>query len=164
MADSNFLPNFIRECVSNGKITPSDMCIEAEARIDKVNQEIKRIKTLSAEKSDLYSAIRQLGGNKEKDRQEYKSWDFSIPEDKLVEHHRNLVVAICNLIEDNPEGLLMTDIRDVLDSMKLASLDDDEPVFFSIKWLLGRLIIDKNSSMRIIKGEAWDKRPNDNDK
>lgn len=163
MTESNFLPEFIAECVSNGKITPNEMCVEANDRIDNINQQIKSIKNLNTEKSNLYCAIRQLGGNKPK-VYEYKSWDFSISEDKLVKHHRDLCIAICDLIEKNPNGLLMTDIRDVLDSIKLASLEDDEPVFYAIKWLLGRCIIDKNSSMRVIKGESWDKRINDDNK
>lgn len=158
----SFLANFIAECVNDGKNSPSEMCIVAEERIEKANKEIKKIEMLRLEKVSLYSVIRQLGGNKPKEIREYKNWDFSIPEEELDERKRTLCVNICTLIEKRP--LLISEIRDTFASMKLASLEEYEDVYWAAKWLLGRDIIDKDSSMRVIKGSSWDKRPYANNK
>ncbi|KKN67660.1 hypothetical protein LCGC14_0459190 [marine sediment metagenome] len=159
----SFLANFIAECVNDGKTAPNEMCDVAEGRIKKANREIKKIEELRLEKIALYTAIRQLGG-KTDSRREYKNVDFSIPEDKLAEHYRVLCVNICDLIENNPEGLLIENVMDIFHSMKLASLEENELVYFAIKWLGGRSIIDKDSNMRLVKGDNWENRPHASNK
>jgi hypothetical protein len=157
----SFLSNFIADCVRNGKTSPNEMCLVAEERIQKVDQEMKRIEGLRTEKTNLYSAIKQLGGNKAKERIEYKNADFSIPFPKLAERYRELIVSICDLLEKEPEGMFNADILTSLSVMGIASLEDNELVFFAIKWLGGRMIIDKTDQMLVVKGSSWNKRPYD---
>ncbi|MBU0999528.1 hypothetical protein KKG24_04495, partial [Patescibacteria group bacterium] len=101
----NFLAEFIAACVGTGRNTPVEMCQMAESRIKEIDQEIKKIEILKGEKTNLYAAIRQLGGGRAKEHKEYRYIDFSIPEDKLAEHYRMLCINICNLIDNNPQGL-----------------------------------------------------------
>jgi hypothetical protein len=46
--------------------------------------------------------------------------------------------------------------------MELASLEENEQVYFAIKWLGGRSIIDKDHNLRVIKGKNWKDRPHAN--
>jgi hypothetical protein len=154
----NFLAEFIANCVTSGRNTPADMCCAAELRIKEIDNEIKRIEDLRIEKNNLYAVIRQLGGNQPKERKEYKYIDFSIPEDKLADHYRMLCASICELLDSYPNGLLISDIWNA----GLGSLEDNEQVYFAIKWLAGRFVIDKDSNMRIIKGKNWENRPHVN--
>ncbi len=155
----NFLTEFIAKCVEEGKATPAEMCQVAEERINEVNEEIKRAEELRLEKANLHGVIRQLGGSKPKELREYKNADFSIPFDKLADHYKVLCANICSVMEDDHNGLTISDLMNKFSSMGVATLEDNELVYWSIKWLGGRGIVDKDDSMCLIKGPNWEDRP-----
>ena len=155
-----FLPNFIQECLSEGKNTPAKMCEEAQERIRSLDQKIKEIEELRNERNNLYAIIRQFGGNKKK-KTEYKTIDFSVPPDKLSDLHTKICIGICDIIESIPEGVENGEIITLLESAGIASYEEQEDIFWSVKWLYGRDIISKNA-MKFIKGKSWKERPIDN--
>ncbi|MDP2683499.1 MAG: hypothetical protein Q8P20_00425 [bacterium] len=155
---SNFLATFIATCVQSGNNSTLEMCQSAQSRIKEINKDIKRIEDLREEKINLYAAIKHLGGSV-KEQKAYKYIDFSIPENQLADNYRVLCINICDIIEQNSNGLLTSDLIEELSKKELASLEDNEQLYFAIKWLAGRLIIDKDQSLNLIKGKNWDNRP-----
>jgi len=152
----NFLTEFIAKCIQEDKNSTNEMCKYAEFRVSEIDTQLEELKS---EKANLYSVIRQLGGYKPKPYNEYKNIDFSIPADKLADDYMILCINICKLIEDG-SNLTISDIMDKLSDMELIDLEDNERLYFAIKWLSGRNIIDKDNNMLLIKGLDWDKRPN----
>lgn len=150
----NYLTKFISECVKNGQNTTAEMCKKAKTEIDEINKEIdgnmQEIDKLRQKKTNLYSVIKQLGGDNDCSGKEYKNVDFSIPEDKLAKDYKILCADICKLVDKTSDGLLISEIID-----KLSFLEDNEKVYFAIKRLAGQSIIDRREDLRIVKGENW---------
>jgi len=55
--DSEFLSNFIAECVSKNKITQKDIALEAKSKISEIDTKIQEVETLKKIRSKLLDVV-----------------------------------------------------------------------------------------------------------
>ena len=156
MSDPNYIADFFKKCVSEGRNTPEEICGYANQLIQNIDESLQKMNDLRQEKTYLQGIIKQLGFNKTK-HEDKCQLDSTLSKDKLGKYWLDLCVRICDFIEQNPgvrPSKIMTNI---------GSYDEQKSIYSVIKWLGYNSIIDRDENRGLIKGSSWDDRPKKND-
>lgn len=148
--DPNYMVGFLSKCVQANKNLPEEMCEVAQERIAEIDQEMKEIENLRAEKANLKKIIKQFSKPKPK---QVQSFDWSIPKEQLTEHQKTLFSSICKFIEKNPGQTPGTIMREV------TSVEEHASVYAALKWLGTQEIIKRGEGRGIFPGQKWNERP-----
>lgn len=152
MSDPNFMVNFVKSCVANGSNTTEAMIEAAQDQIKNIDSKLKTMEALKIKKIKLQSVLKQLGTPKQ-EKQDAADWDFSLELSQMDDYRRDLMASICNYIEEHP-CCKPTEIRDAV-----ASYEEQNQIYWAIKWLSGRNVIGYDDNRSIIKGADWSSRP-----
>jgi len=137
--DSNFVSNFILECVSNGKTVQDEIVEEAKRKISEIDEKIKEVEKLKSTRSKLIDVVFSLG-NKKQPTEEVKNLNLF----KIQNQH------ICKFICDSLK-------KESLDIASLSSKYNNfnlQDILFAIKQLIENKVIIKDKDF-LIKGPEF---------
>lgn len=145
--DYDFFSQFVAECVSQKKSTPKDISSEAKIRISSIDNEIRRIESLKAERCSLLDIETLLSPAYEKTVEEDTADDSHDEDDEVV----SLNPADCGIRNDPFEVKVLSFLAEnesasVKDLVVNIGLDQKQKIFFAIKNLLssGSVVRDVN--------------------
>ncbi len=155
---NEFVNDFVDQCINSGKNNPKDIILEAQSKIDELEEKIKQIELLRSQQNNYRSVIKHLGGGDVvRKAKRPVTVDTSVSEEDLPPYIRSLCVKICSFIENNKEDITP---RMILDHC--GSLQENKAAFVALKWLHDHGIVDRKTdgmARLVIVGPKWDERP-----
>lgn len=139
--DSQFLTDFIGDCVRDGKITPDEMVITAQKEIEFINLQIRKVEDLKVRRSKLLDVISTFEKPIKSHKEEAKILTFFQIENP------HICKFICDLIKDQP----CTNKNNLVNSQF-----SQHDINFCVKQLLEHRVIAKVGES-ILRGEMFGK-------
>lgn len=138
--DSEFLSNFITDCVRNHKDCPDDIVAEAKARVARIDQQIQEVEKQKIIRSKLLDVICTF---------EQPTKSSHIEEIKALSFFKIQYPAICNRICD------LLKQNNVSIDWICDEFSPKQDVIFCIKQLLEFKIVSKTGGC-LLRGELFD--------
>lgn len=135
--DTEFVSQYIQNCVNQGILTPEEIVKEARADIEHIDELIKQAEKLKIERSKLLDVVNMFGTSKSDKSEEIRALSFF----KL--QHPEICQYICSTLKEYP-----CTIEDF--STKYPVMD----VVFCIKQLIEAKVITK-SGAHILRGNLF---------
>lgn len=124
--DMEFVSTFIAQCAGKGKVSPEDICKEAELKIQNIDEKIKEVELLKKTRSKLSDVVITLGK---------KEIDHS--QDKLLLTFYNIsnltqAYQICSLLQHQSIEIKKTDVSQatLYKEMLIANVIKREALYF----------------------------------
>lgn len=137
--DSEFLSNFITECISIDKNSPEEIVAEAKLKISNIDNQIKEVEELRSIRSKLLSVIETFDKTKPNKTEEIKILAF------FKIHNQKLCHFICHQIKN--KNIIINDL--------CKNIYSKQDILFGIKQLLEQNIIVKSDNF-LLKGSMFD--------
>lgn len=136
--DSEFLSDFIVQCVNSGKNSPEDIVVEAKARINQIDMKIQEVERLKVSRSKLLDVIESF----EKEEKVSASYEA-----KILSLFNIQYPIICKRICDHlkTSNILIKEINEF----------PTQDIVFCVKQLLELKIISKIGDC-LLRGEMFD--------
>jgi hypothetical protein len=136
--DSEFLSNFITDCIGNGKSTTDDILLEARNQIAEIDEKIIEVERLKIIRSKLLDVVIAFGGNNKQKSEDYKLLNlFNISN-----------IHICKFICDN--------LKD--SAVQIEALYNHgysiEDIIFCIKQLIEHKVVSRAGNF-LLRGESF---------
>ena len=139
--DSEFVVNFIQQCVSNNIVSSNEIVNEAKNKISNIDEQIKQVEQLKRIRSKYLDVIESL----KKEHKDISSDIVSFFDIKDIDISRYICLAVKHNVS----------FDEIINCGRFKSDD----IFFCIKQLLEHKIIVKDSS-HFIKHDSYDKYMN----
>lgn len=137
--DSEFLSNFISECVQKGMETTSDIVTHARSMIEDIDEEIQKVEKQKIVRSKLLDVIATFDNSSKNSKSaEVRALSFFKIQNPIICKH------ICDILKKKP-----TELEGFLG--KFAK----EEVIFCIKQLLEHKVICKSNGI-FLRGDAFE--------
>ena len=163
---SEFVENYISDCIDHGICTPKDMCDHALNRIDDIDEELMRHHQLRKEKNDLQLVLRTFGHEsfKKPRRGHTPMINPEVAEAELDPSYAHLLSSICDFIDQSARPVMPREIMDKMlhdNAIEHGNVEDKQRcIYMSIKRLLDQGIISRNDEDRSISpGNNWNEKP-----
>lgn len=137
--DSQFLTDFISDCVEHQCLTPEDMMSAAQTEIDQINDQIRKVEQLKVRRSKLLDVIATFKEPQKASKEEVRILSF------FQIQNPHICKFICDAIKVAPCN------REKLNSSQYFSHD----INFCIKQLLEQRVIAKMGES-LLRGEMFD--------
>jgi len=139
-SDSEFISDFITDCIRKGRDTPEAIVQSAREEISTIDEEIKRVEALRVDRAKYMDVIASF---------EKSSKPSKVEEAKLLSFFKIQQPQVCKYICERLKNNVVT-VEDVAKS-KYSPTD----VMFCIKQLLEHRIISK-SGVHLLRGEKFE--------
>lgn len=147
----DFVEDFISMCIDDGISLATEICQEAQKRIDEIDVILNESNQLRIEKNNLFKVIQSLSSKPLRNRRNGVSSSNLEPEAISSQ----LITDICSLIAD--KGPITP--AQILDD--LNQLENNMEVYLAIKNLCERGILTRNQNHYLSAGDKWEERPQD---
>lgn len=140
--DIDFISEFVEECVQNDKLSPKDIASEAKIKIGNIDNEIRRIEGLKAERSRLMDVVTSFDLP---DEEEETETVFAAPEcldDPFVRQ-------VCMLVARMGNPKVADFLAEFGEALK-------EQVFHALKRLNEAGIIARHQDRSFVQGPKWE--------
>jgi len=160
MKEEDFVSDYISNCVETGICSPASIVEKAQQRVDEIDELLMAQNFLRQEKINLEKVIRTF--SKKTNRAAKPAINTDAEESELTEEYRDLILSVCSIVEPS-QGIMPREIINKMmnhNSIKEYSHDERQKVIYlTIKWLIDRDIIGKNSDRSLRKGDCWENKP-----
>jgi len=153
---SDFVENFISNCINDGISKPSDICNKALDRRNEIDLELEKIYELREERDNLQKVLKSLN-HEEARRRRVKSPTINneLKDAEKDPSYIELLKEIAGVVENSSKPLTS---REIIVKVGYDGLDPS-PVYMAVKWLFERSVLQRNKEDRTItKGTDWDNR------
>jgi len=152
----NFVQEYIKKCVSQGKQSVGDICNFAKEEILTIDEDLKKMEVLRSRQTSLRALLKQMGVEPTKRAQPVSSIiNTGQPFADLDPFMQNMCIAICNFVEKINRS---TTSREIMDNV--SKPEENKTALISIKWLWENGCFSRDENTREIKiGNNWENRP-----
>lgn len=147
---SQFVSDYIQECIENGVNSPNDICKKVKEEIADIDRKLHESDGLRVRKINLSQVLVHYGTVLKRQTSNAIDAEINDNSDDFLE----LQKKICSLIDEKP----MTN-REIIQA--IGRYQEDAKIIRAIKFLGEKEFLAKDGSPenRITKGPCWDKRP-----
>lgn len=138
--DSEFVSQFISECISHNILSLDDMAVRARNRIEAIDEKIKEAESLKSERSKLLDIVLSF----QKPEKKTKIEDTKLLSLYKIKHH-NICRFICDSLKDSPADL----------GVLVNGPHEGSAIVFCIKQLLENKVIIRNGNF-FCRGALFD--------
>jgi len=153
--EGEFVAWYIQDSVFEGVCKPADIRARAVEDVQKIDERIKKIEELKAQKARLYAVIKHLGGGS-KAPAFNETVDFSVSEDKLNPFFKDIMYYICDSLENSRQSDSWGIANDQI--LSQFGVENNKTIYSAIKWLGSRDIIVRDEDSYLQKGPKWEDR------